>query len=114
MEKQQSIDDILAEDEECQKFVEKFKPKKTTDDCYTPECIYEAVKKYCVDRYKIDPEKIVRPFWPGGDYEAFDYPDGCRDTVRIIGERKGGCRLFEQQKRRLICGRETHIFQTTA
>lgn len=25
-------------------FVEKFKPKKTTDDCYTPPEIYEAVK----------------------------------------------------------------------
>ena len=26
-------------------FVEKFKPKKTTDDCYTPLLIYEAVKE---------------------------------------------------------------------
>ena len=25
-------------------FVEKFKPKKTTDDCYTPENVYEAIK----------------------------------------------------------------------
>lgn len=24
-------------------FVEKFKPKKTTDDCYTPVEVYEAV-----------------------------------------------------------------------
>lgn len=24
-------------------FLEKFKPKKTTDDCYTPANIYEAV-----------------------------------------------------------------------
>ena len=24
-------------------FVEKFKPKKTTDDCYTPPAVYEAV-----------------------------------------------------------------------
>lgn len=24
-------------------FVEKFKPKKTTDDCHTPEYIYNAV-----------------------------------------------------------------------
>ena len=30
-------------DEEYQKFVDKFKPKKTTDDCYTPANIYEAV-----------------------------------------------------------------------
>lgn len=25
-------------------FVEKFKPKKTTDDCYTPPEIYEVIK----------------------------------------------------------------------
>lgn len=24
-------------------FVEKFKPKKTTDDCYTPDNVYAAV-----------------------------------------------------------------------
>ena len=24
-------------------FIEKFKPKKTTDDCYTPPLVYEAV-----------------------------------------------------------------------
>ena len=24
-------------------FVEKFKPKKTTDDCYTPPLVYDAV-----------------------------------------------------------------------
>ena len=27
--------------------------------------------------YGIDPACIVRPFYPGGDYERFDYPDGC-------------------------------------
>jgi len=56
-------------------FVEKFKPKKTTDDCMTPPTIYEIVKDYVCQRWNVDPEKIVRPFWPGGDYEAFDYPD---------------------------------------
>lgn len=25
-------------------FVNKFKPKKTTDDCYTPDWVYEFVK----------------------------------------------------------------------
>ena len=25
-------------------FVEKFKPKKTTDDCYTPPAVYEAAR----------------------------------------------------------------------
>ena len=58
-------------------FVEKFKPKKTTDDCYTPPVVYEAVKAWACRRYGIDPDKTVRPFWPGGDYESFDYPAGA-------------------------------------
>lgn len=57
-------------------FVEKFKPKKTTDDCMTPPEIYEVVKEYACRRWGIDPEKVVRPFWPGGDYEKFDYSGG--------------------------------------
>ena len=33
-------------------FVEKFKPKKTTDDCYTPPMVYEAVKDWACRRYE--------------------------------------------------------------
>ena len=29
-------------------FVDKFKPKKTTDDCYTPDVIYKAVKDWAI------------------------------------------------------------------
>ena len=58
-------------------FVEKFKPKKTTDDCMTPDNIYSAIVRWAADEYGIEPAKIVRPFWPGGNYEEFDYPDGC-------------------------------------
>ena len=58
-------------------FVDKFKPKKTTDDCYTPPNIYDAVKQYAIERYGLYDRDIVRPFWPGGDYESYDYPDGC-------------------------------------
>ena len=29
--------------DEYEQFVEKFKPKKTTDDCYTPPEIYEVI-----------------------------------------------------------------------
>lgn len=59
-------------------FVEKFKykHKKTTDDCYTPPAIYEAVKEWACEEYGIDPAKIVRPFYPGGDYENYDYSNG--------------------------------------
>lgn len=31
-----------------EKFVDKFKPKKTTDDCYTPGAIYEVVKDWAI------------------------------------------------------------------
>ena len=58
-------------------FVEKFKPKKTTDDCYTPPAVYEAVKDWAVKEYSLEGKEIVRPFYPGGDYESYDYPEDC-------------------------------------
>ena len=64
-------------DTEYQKFVDKFKPKKTTDDCYTPPNIYEAVKDYVIDKYNLQGLKVLRPFYPGGNYEAEEYPEDC-------------------------------------
>lgn len=58
-----------------EEFVEKFKPKKTTDDCYTPPAVYEAVKDWAVKEYGLEGKEIVRPFYPGGDYESYDYPE---------------------------------------
>lgn len=58
-------------------FVEKFKHKKTTDDCYTPQPVYDAVLGWLRENADIEGREIVRPFWPGGDYEHYDYPDGC-------------------------------------
>ena len=58
-------------------FVKKFEPKKTTDDCYTPPAVYDAVKEWAVKEYGINGAKIVRPFYPGGDYENYDYSDGA-------------------------------------
>ena len=63
-------------DEGYDEFVEKFKPKKTTDDCYTPPEVYEVIRDWACAEYGIDPEKVVRPFYPGGDYERFDYSGG--------------------------------------
>lgn len=31
-----------------EEFIDKFKPKKTTDDCYTPGAIYEVVKDWAI------------------------------------------------------------------
>lgn len=58
-------------------FVDKFKPKKTTDDCYTPQIVYEAVKGWAVKEQNWGGRPIVRPFWPGWDYKAYDYPENC-------------------------------------
>ena len=63
--------------EEYNSFVEKFEEKKTTDDCYTPDEVYEAVADFVADEYKIDKKNFVRPFYPGGDYQKFRYPKGC-------------------------------------
>ena len=65
------------EDAEYKAFVEKFKAKKTTDDCYTPEPVYEAVAAWVASEYGADRSRFVRPFFPGGDYEHFTYPEGC-------------------------------------
>ena len=54
-------------------FVEKFKPKKTTDDCYTPDVVYDAIADWVANEYGIDKATFARPFYPGGDYEREDY-----------------------------------------
>lgn len=58
-------------------FVEKFVPKKTTDDCYTPQAVYDEVLRFVGEITDTKGREIVRPFWPGGDYERYDYPDNC-------------------------------------
>lgn len=67
----------LESNAEYEAFVDKFKPKLTTDDCYTPPEVYEVVKNWACAKYGIDPAKIVRPFYPGGDYKSFDYSNGA-------------------------------------
>ncbi len=60
------------------KFVDKFKPKKTTDDCYTPENIYDAVRAWAIREYSMSEDtRVIRPFWPGGDYQSEDYSGDC-------------------------------------
>jgi hypothetical protein len=58
-------------------FVDKFKPRHTTDDCMTPPAVYAAVADWVAQEYGLDRGDFVRPFYPGGDYQAYDYPDGC-------------------------------------
>ena len=56
-------------------FANKFKPKLTTDDCYTPPLVYQAIADWVANHYGLDQEDFVRPFYPGGDFENFDYND---------------------------------------
>ena len=61
-----------------EKFITKFKAAKTTDDCYTPQPIYEAVVDYVFRKGNLPEDtEIVRPFRPNGDYTAEEYPEGC-------------------------------------
>ena len=47
-------------------FIKKFEEKRTTDDCFTPPEVYNAIKDWVCKRYNINPYSISRPFYPGG------------------------------------------------
>ncbi len=51
-------------------YVAKFREgPKTTDDTYTPKDVYEAVLQYVGEVYDMTGKQVLRPFYPGGDYE---------------------------------------------
>lgn len=60
-------------------FVAKFDKDapKTTDDCFTPQPVYEAVLDWLRQQVNIEGRAIVRPFYPGGDYQKYEYPENC-------------------------------------
>ena len=58
-------------------FLDQFEQPKTTDDCYTPDNIYETVADYVAERFGKKKENFVRPFYPGGDFENETYKKGC-------------------------------------
>lgn len=76
-EERMAAGEISEEDEEYQEFLDKFKLKKTTDDCYTPAPVYDAVARYVEETYGVSRANFVRPFYPGGDYQKENYPCGC-------------------------------------
>ena len=65
--------EISEEDEEYQEFLDKFKLKKTTDACYTPPIVYDAVADCVANEYGLSKANFVRPFYPGGDYQKGKY-----------------------------------------
>ncbi len=54
-------------------FVEKFEVKKTTDDCYTPPEVFSLILNYVGEHYDLRNKVVLRPFYPGGDYEGVEY-----------------------------------------
>ena len=57
---------------EYNEFLDKFEIAKTTDDCYTPQNIYDAIADWVRKEYEIK-EEFIRPFYPGGDYQKENY-----------------------------------------
>lgn len=60
-----------------EEFKDKFKPKLTTDDCYTPQAVMDVVNDFVRNDLGAGDRTFVRPFMPGGDFENFDYPKNC-------------------------------------
>ena len=57
-------------------FIKKFTENpKTTDECWTPRDVYEAVVRYVGEVYPLEGKEVLRPFYPGGDYEHAEYPE---------------------------------------
>ena len=65
--------DIQETTEEYEDFLEKFKLKKTTDDCYTPNKVYDAIAEWVANEYQLDRDHFIRPFYPGGNYQKEKY-----------------------------------------
>ena len=61
--------------EEYNEFIDKFEIPKTTDDCYTPDLVYDAVADWVENEYGVDRKNFVRPFYPGGDYQGQKYKE---------------------------------------
>lgn len=66
-----------------EEFVGKFKAKLTTDDCVTPEEVYDVIYRYLGREYPetfteeaVENGLVIDPFFPGGDYKNYDYPEG--------------------------------------
>ena len=56
-------------------FLAKFADSpKTTDDCFTPQDVYQAVVDYVGTIIDMSDKVVLRPFFPGGDYENAEYP----------------------------------------
>jgi hypothetical protein len=86
--------------EEYNDFVAKFAPKLTTDDCYTPPAVYDAVLEWVRKEYGISEDTpIIRPFFPNGDFENYDYIfcEG-RPILRLVKQFWDPCSNYDHEK----------------
>lgn len=74
------VEKAPAPDDDYLAFLDKFKAKKTTDDCYTPNEVYTVVLDFVNSIYPLDGKTIIRPFFPGSDYQSYSY---AKDGVVI-------------------------------
>ena len=72
-EEKMAAGELDENDPEYQEFVKKFQAKRTTDDCYTPDVVYDAVAEWVASEYNVSRANFVRPFYPGGDYQKERY-----------------------------------------
>ena len=82
-------------------FIAKFSDHpRTTDECWTPQDVYEAVVDYVGTLVDMTDRLVLRPFYPGGDYINAEYPMGG-------GSHRQPALLDIQQDRALLL-RERH------
>lgn len=62
--------------EEYEAWLSSFDTPHTTDECHTPEPLYKAVLNYFIKKYNLQDKSIIRPFYPGGDFENYPYKEG--------------------------------------
>ena len=74
-------------------FVDKFKPKKTTDDCYTPDVVYDAIADWVANEYGVDKATFARPFYPGGDYKLEDHLKKMQEGLLDMCARQEAIRI---------------------
>lgn len=61
--------------QEYEEWIKHFEAKHTTDECFTPAEVYENVLQFVKKHWpeQLEGKRIIRPFYPGGDYEHADY-----------------------------------------
>lgn len=75
----------MAYGETYEEFISKFREEnkpRTTDDVMTPWPVYCAVRDYVIKKFRIPEDwEILRPFYPGGNFEAVDYSGGKKVVI---------------------------------